>query len=61
MESIFTELKKILAYLLSFLLIVVTIPESGAWSQSTQPQIPSTESSSPDNTSSSYTGQGARR
>jgi len=59
MESIFTELKKILAYLLSFLLIVVTIPESSAWSQSAQPQIPSNESSSPDNTSSSYTGQGA--
>ncbi|MGA7318715.1 MAG: DUF3300 domain-containing protein, partial [Silvibacterium sp.] len=59
MESIFTELKKILAYLLSFLLIVVTIPESVAWSQSAQPQIPSTESSSPDNTSSSYAGQGA--
>ena len=59
MESIFTGLKKILAYLLSFVLVVVTIPDCGAWSQSTQPQIPSGGSSSPDKTSSSYTGQGA--
>ena len=59
MDSIFTGLKKLLAYLLSFLLVVATIPDGSAWSQTAQPQIPSGGSSSPDKTASSYTGQGA--
>jgi len=60
MESIFIELKKTLAYLVSFLLVIVTIPGNGAWSEAPQPQIPSGGSSSAEKTSSSsYTGQGA--
>jgi hypothetical protein len=45
MEPIFSGLKKILAYLLSLILVVATIPEGGVWSQTPPP--------------SSYAGQGA--
>jgi hypothetical protein len=59
MEPVFTELKKLLAYLLSFTLILATTPV-GAWSQAAQPQIPaSATNSAPNNTSSSYSGLGA--
>src|SRR5215469_1062393 len=60
MEPIFTELRKTLACLVSFTLVVATIPGTDSWSQSAQPEIPSNASTSPDqHASSSYTGQGA--
>jgi Protein of unknown function (DUF3300) len=58
MERILTELKKLLAYLLSVALVVATVPGIESWGQSAQPQIPSGNSST-ESTSSSYTGQGA--
>ena len=57
MEPLSTALKKTLAYALSYILVFATIPEGGAWSQ-TQPENSSNASSSPDQHSSSYTGQG---
>ena len=59
MEPVSTALKKTLAYLLSCVLVFATIPDSGAWSQSAQPKIPSNAGSAPGQSSSSYTGQGA--
>ena len=59
MEPVSTALKKTLAYLLSCVLVFTTIPEGGAWSQSAQPEIPANAGTSPDQHSSSYTGQGA--
>jgi len=55
MDPIFTHLKKALAYLLSFTLVVATSPGGVAWSQT--PQIPPS-GSSPPSQASSYTGQG---
>ena len=51
--SISAESKKILAYLLSLSLVLVTIPEPLALSQTEESQAP------PNGSSSSYTGQGA--
>jgi hypothetical protein len=59
MEPIFSKVRKILAYLLSFSLTVATIPAVDTWSQSAQPQVPASGATSPNKASSSYTGQGA--
>ena len=53
MKPTFTEFKKILAYLLSFVLVIGTMPEALGLSQAQEPQTP--PSASP----SSYAGQGA--
>ena len=58
MDSIFSGLKKLLAYVLSFTSVAATIPDGSAWSQAAQPHIPSGAPSA-DKTTSSYTGQGA--
>ncbi|HYK36591.1 DUF3300 domain-containing protein [Alloacidobacterium sp.] len=58
MKLIWTGLKKILAHMLACLLVLATTPKDNAWSQSAQPEIPSSALSAGQN-SSSYTGQGA--
>ena len=56
MNGILPDLKKGLAYLLSFLLVLATIPGWEAWAQTAPPEIPSTSAST--NTAPTYTGQG---
>jgi hypothetical protein len=59
MEPIFIALKRVLTSLLCLTLVVTNVSEGSAWSQNTQPEIPSNASTSPGQSSSSYTGQGA--
>jgi hypothetical protein len=59
MEPLSTALKKALVCVLSCALVFATAPEGGAWSQTAQPEIPSNVGTSPEQQTSSYTGQGA--
>jgi hypothetical protein len=58
MEPTFTELKKVLAYVLSFTLVVTTTPKVGAWSGMAEAQT-APSGSQATTTSPSYPGQGA--
>jgi hypothetical protein len=57
MEPIFTELRKVLVYLLSFALVLTTSPVRGAWSPMAEAQTTPVDSASKQ--TSSYSGQGA--
>ena len=52
------KLKKLLAFALTLVLVVTTLPERGAWSQVPQGQIPSSATLG-DNSAFSHIGQGA--